>query len=82
MNDIICHCPLCCIINTTLTYKSSTYLRTYKLNNYIIMSDKTKKKRAEREAKQEKQAQIIIRCICVALVVLAVAFLIYSTSLA
>jgi hypothetical protein len=46
------------------------------------MSEKTKKKRAEREAKQEKQAQIVVRCICAALIILAIVFLIYSTSLA
>ena len=35
-------------------------------------------KRAQREAKQEKQAQSVIRMICVALIILAAAYLVFT----
>lgn len=45
------------------------------------MSNSGKLRRAQREAKQEKQAKTVIHWIFGALIILAVAFAIYSTIL-
>jgi flagellar basal body-associated protein FliL len=45
------------------------------------MSDNGKLRRAQRAAKQEKQAKGIIKWIFIALIILAVAFAIYSMTL-
>jgi len=42
------------------------------------MNDRKKNKRAQYEARQEKQAKKIINLICIVLLILAIAFCVYS----
>ena len=46
-----------------------------------MSSTKAKKKRIERAERQEKQAQIVIRCIFAALILLAICYAFFAMSM-